>query len=165
MLIPSIHNTLNELSDLLSQLSADDYTFQCSGLSNATIGEHTRHIIELFQCLMTGYETGIINYDNRNRNYLIESNIEYANQIIDLIICDLEKPNKNITLEQFLNGELVTIETNYFRELLYNLEHCIHHQALIKVALYGATEITISSHFGVAPSTIAYRKSIKRELN
>lgn len=61
MLIPSIKKTLNELSDLLSQLSNEDYTCPCHGLSNATIGEHTRHIIEMFQCLELQYEIGTIN--------------------------------------------------------------------------------------------------------
>lgn len=154
----SVNNTLNELKKVLFQLSVENYTQPIQNLGNSSIGQHNRHVIELFQCLMTGYETGVINYDNRNRNYLIESNIEYANQTIDLIICDLEKPNKSITLEQFLNGELVTIETNYFRELLYNLEHCIHHQALIKVALYDMNEVTVDASFGVAPSTIEYKK-------
>jgi hypothetical protein len=47
---------------------------------------------------------------------------------------NLEKENKNIELLQIIDGEKF-IESNYFRELLYNLEHCIHHQALIKVAI------------------------------
>ena len=71
MLIPSIQNTLNELSDLLSQLSNEDYTAPCFGLSNATIGEHTRHIIEMFQCVENQYEVGVINYDDRKRDYRI----------------------------------------------------------------------------------------------
>lgn len=51
MLIPSIQKTLNELLELIHQLSDEDYTKPCEALSNATIGEHTRHIIEMFQCL------------------------------------------------------------------------------------------------------------------
>jgi hypothetical protein len=47
----------------------------------------------------------------------------------------LEKENKKIELQQIIDNEEVRIESNYFRELLYNLEHCIHHQALIKVAV------------------------------
>jgi hypothetical protein len=33
-------------------------------------------------------------------------------------------------LQQIINDKEIRID---FRELLYNLEHCIHHQALIKV--------------------------------
>ena len=78
MLIPAIHKTLNELTDLLSQLTDDDYCCPCHDLSNATIGEHTRHIIEMFQCLENQYETGIVNYDNRKRDYAIQNNITFA---------------------------------------------------------------------------------------
>jgi hypothetical protein len=44
----------------------------------------------------------------------------------------LEKENKKIELQQIVDGEEIRVESNYLRELLYNLEHCIHHQALIK---------------------------------
>jgi hypothetical protein len=35
-------------------------------------------------------------------------------------------------LQQIINDKEIRID---FRELLYNLEHCIHHQALIKVVV------------------------------
>src|SRR6478672_6872075 len=130
MLIPSIKNTLNELSDLLSQLSSEDYTCPCHGLSNATIGEHTRHIIEMFQCLELQYEEGIINYDDRKRDYRIQTDVDFAKQTITLALSQLDKPNKNLQLKQVIDGEELLIDSNYDRELLYNLEHCIHHQAL-----------------------------------
>lgn len=158
MLIPSIKNTLNELSDLLSQLSAEDYVNQCHGLSNATIGEHTRHIIEMFQCLEKQYDKGIVNYDDRKRDYQIQTDTDFAKQTIVDVIKTLDKPNKNLTLQQMVDGEELNIESNYHRELLYNLEHCIHHQALIKVAVLQSEHIKIDENFGVARSTIEYRK-------
>ncbi|WP_298394275.1 DinB family protein [Flavobacterium sp.] len=158
MLIPSVKNTLNELDDLLSQLTNEDYTCQCQDLSNATIGEHTRHIIELFQCLENQYESGIVNYDSRKRDYAIQTCTQTAKTAIQGIIDTLDKPNKNIILHQIIDGETIEIESNYNRELLYNLEHCIHHQALIKVAVLQNDAITIDANFGVARSTIEYRK-------
>jgi hypothetical protein len=50
------------------------------------------------------------------------------------------------------------IESNYQRELLYNLEHCIHHQAMIKVAIIQSSLVAIDENFGVARSTIEYKK-------
>ena len=158
MLIPSIHKTLNELSDLLSQFSDNDYTNPCFGLSNATVGEHTRHIIEMFQCLEKFYENGIVDYDLRDRNKLIQTSTDYAIECIRNIQENLDRPNKNIELQQIIDGEEIRIDSNYHRELLYNLEHCIHHQALIKVAILQCENIQIDSNFGVARSTIEYRK-------
>jgi hypothetical protein len=158
MLIPAIHKTLNELSDLLTQLTDDDYCCPCHDLSNATIGEHTRHIIELFQCLVNQYPNGVINYDNRQRDFLIQTNKAFAQKSIDAILSEIKKPNKNLQLQQQVDGEELVIESNYHRELLYNLEHCIHHQALIKVAIIQSKTIVVDDNFGVARSTIEYRK-------
>jgi len=158
MLFPSIHKTLKELSDLLSQLSDDDYCCPCHDLSNATIGEHTRHIIELFQCLENQYASGIINYDLRKRDYRIQTNTAFAQESIAAVLNQIDKPNKNLQLQQIVDDEVLLIETNYHRELLYNLEHCIHHQALIKVAVIQSKNIAVDENFGVARSTIEYRK-------
>jgi hypothetical protein len=157
MLIPSIKNSLNELIDLLGQLSDSDYANQCPALSNATIGEHTRHIIEMFQCLENFYDSGLVNYDKRERNVLIQTNTDFAIKNIISVQENLEKENKKIELQQIIDGEEIRIESNYFRELLYNLEHCIHHQALIKVAILQCENVLIDANFGVARSTIEYR--------
>lgn len=158
MLLPSIHKTLNELVDLLNRLSIDDYVLPCKNLSNATIGEHTRHIIEMFECLENQYESGIVNYDKRKRDRRIQTDTNFALNSIAQIKNQLEKANKKILLQQIVDGEELHIESNYFRELLYNLEHCIHHQALIKVAVLQLEYLHIDIDFGVARSTIEYRK-------
>nr|WP_315157300.1 DinB family protein [uncultured Flavobacterium sp.] len=158
MLIPSINNSLDELIGLLNQLSQEEYSKSCFELSSSSIGEHTRHIIEMFQCLNRNYDSGIVNYDKRDRNTLIETNTSFAVQMILHIKNSISKDNKNIVLQQIIDGNVVTIQSNYYRELLYNLEHCIHHQALIKVAILKCENIAVDDNFGVARSTIEYRK-------
>ena len=157
MLIPSINNSLNELVDLLNQLSDEQYSNPCEQLSSASIGEHTRHIIEMFQCLENQFEGGIVNYDKRDRNKQIQTDTNFAISQIEIIKNNLEKENKKIELQQIIDGEEIRIDSNYHRELLYNLEHCIHHQALIKVAILISENIKIDENFGVARSTIEYR--------
>jgi hypothetical protein len=44
-------------------------------------------------------------------------------------------------LQQIINDKEICIDSNYFRELLYNLEHCIHHQALIKVVVLQSSTV------------------------
>ncbi len=158
MLIISLNKALNELVSLLNQISNDDFTSPCQALSNSTIGEHTRHIIEMFQCLENQYESGIVNYDKRNRDYRIQSDTNFALQCIAAIKSQLQKTNKKLTLQQIVDCEELYIDSNYFRELLYNLEHCVHHQALIKVAVLQLEHLEIDANFGVARSTIEYRK-------
>jgi hypothetical protein len=157
MLIPSINNNLNELIDLLNQLPENEYSKPCFELSGATIGEHTRHIVEMFQCLNRNYDSGLVNYDKRDRNVLIQTNTDFAIQMILDIKNEITKENKNLELQQMIDGVAIKIESNYHRELLYNLEHCIHHQALIKVAVLKCESVAVNENFGVARSTIEYR--------
>ena len=158
MLLKSIRHSLDELLYLLNQLSDQDYSKPCTALSNATIGEHTRHILEMFQCLENSYDLGILNYDNRKRNIQIQTETDFAKKCIAAIKMGLKSENKIIYLEQIIDGLNIRIQSNYYRELLYNLEHCIHHQALIKVAVLQFENISVDENFGVARSTIEYRK-------
>ena len=157
MLLPSINNSLRELIELLNQLSQKEYSSSCAELSNATIGEHTRHILEMFQCLENQYDSGVVNYDERKRNTRIQTDTAFAIQNIVSIRQNLDKKNKKLELLQIIDGEEIRIESNYFRELLHNLEHCIHHQALIKVAVLQYENVIIDRNFGVSRSTIDYR--------
>lgn len=157
MLIKSINHSLDELTNLLDQLPDHSYSKACEALSNSSIGEHTRHILEMFQCLENSYNSGILNYDNRERNKRIQTETAFAKQCIQEVKSGLKKENKILFLEQLIEGLTFRIQSNYYRELLYNLEHCIHHQALIKVAVLQFKNIMLNEDFGVARSTIEYR--------
>ena len=158
MLIPSINNSLDELVDLLNQLSEKEYSKSCFELSGASIGEHTRHIVEMFQCLNQNYDLGVVNYDKRDRNVLIQTNTDFAVQMILDVKNSIQRENKKLELQQMIDGTAIKIHSNYHRELLYNLEHCIHHQALIKVAILKFENVAVDENFGVARSTVEYRK-------
>lgn len=157
MLFVSLKNNLQSLVDLLQQLSAGQYNKPCETLSGASVGKHYRHIIEMFTCLLDNYEEGLVSYDHRPRDKTIETDVEIALQKLELLTKKIEKPNKSITIEQTLAEEKLLIKSNYYRELLYNLDHTIHHQALIKIGVTGFDNILLDNDFGVAPSTISYR--------
>lgn len=161
MIIQSINHCLLQVKNLLNQIDDKDYAMQCSELSNASIGEHTRHIIEMFQCVTNEYKSGIVDYDKRERNKLIETDSTFAISQIDSILNTIDKPNKDFLLQQNGINEIIIINTNYYRELVYNFEHCIHHQALIKIGLLLNFNYTIDENFGVAFSTIKHRNSNK----
>jgi len=157
----AVNNIFVQLSGSLSQLSPPQYSQPCSTLFNNTIGQHLRHIIELFQCLENGYESGVVNYEKRKRDVLIETDKELATQLLIDLHQVLNKPNKLLTLEACYDdhiNEAIAIETNYYREIAYNLEHTIHHMALIRVGITEISTIQLPDDFGVASSTIKYRK-------
>lgn len=159
MLISSVKNNLDQLLALLQGLSDNEFCIPVVALSNATIGQHVRHILEMYTCLTKNYHCALINYDNRARNKVIETSIEYATEEIARIKESLDKDDKELVLEHFIEGKKISTKSNYNRELLYNLEHAIHHQALIKVALHEFNNVFVNENFGVAASTIQYRKT------
>ncbi|MBI1342614.1 MAG: DinB family protein [Terrimonas sp.] len=161
MLQQTLQQVFTQLSGTLSMISQDQYIHPSRVLSNATIGQHVRHIIELFQCLETGYESGIVNYEKRKRDSQIEQQKAMAEQLIAGIYNQLGRPNKDLILEGCYDGpvsETLHIHTNYDRELAYNLEHTIHHMALIRIGIEEVAQLALPEAFGVAPSTIKHRK-------
>ena len=154
------------IDQIISSLGLFDqvcYTEKLAVLHGSTIGQHFRHIIEFYECLINATENGVVNYENRKRNLLIEQDPQYALQVMQVLV------NKIATLElsMGLALEFTEDETPYFvnstfdRELMYLSEHTIHHFALIKIATTNCFQhIQIEKNFGVAPSTIAYQKQM-----
>lgn len=154
--------TMEQFKEVLLQLPEDCYTKPCQALSEATIGQHTRHIIELYQCLLEGYAPAAVFYDRRKRDNRIEQEIRFAVDQLQRIQNSLERPKRKLLIYYNLNGVEEILESNYFREVMYNLEHTIHHMALIKVAIEHFTDIHLPESFGVAPSTMQYRNTCAR---
>ncbi|MEK6152919.1 DinB family protein [Flavobacteriaceae bacterium 3-367] len=148
---------LEQLKQVLLQLPKDCYDRPCNLLSHASIGQHTRHIIEFYQCLLAGYETAAVFYDRRKRDQRIELDVHFAIDRLPRIQNALERPQRRLLIYYELNGRLTKLKSNYHRELMYNLEHTIHHLALIKIGIEQLTDIVLPDSFGVAPSTLQYR--------
>jgi uncharacterized damage-inducible protein DinB len=148
---------LMEHQELLLKLSDKQYQHQSELLSGASIGQHLRHVVEFYDCLLNGLSQEKINYEKRARSLELENNRKTAIKKISSIIDQLLSLELNSRL--YLEIEDLIIDTSVERELYYNLEHSIHHQALIKVGLKEQNiGNMVNADFGVAPSTLKYRK-------
>jgi hypothetical protein len=156
---------LDELKNLLIALNNEQYAKPSQLLSGATIGQHIRHILEFYLCLMKGVFEGSVNYDKRERNLEIESNKDFSIYTIEKIksnLTGLKAVKETISL----NGNFsenddseIKINTSFQRELAYCLEHSIHHQALIKIGLIEQKiENLIPQNFGIAPASIRHKE-------
>ena len=158
----AIKNVFVQLHETLDKLSPEQYTQPSKALFNATIGQHVRHIVELFQCLECGYENGSVNYENRKRDKQIETDKELAIQLLHQISTNLVREDRSLQLEMSYDDhshETVIVASNYYREVVYNLEHTVHHMALIRVGVAEVSTITLPEGFGVATSTIKHTKA------
>jgi uncharacterized damage-inducible protein DinB len=155
---------LLEIKSMLKNIGDTNYSLPSVLLSGATIGQHVRHILEFYQCLLAAEQTGTVNYDKRKRNLQLETDTDFAQQQIEEIIHSLTKINliQPIKLEgnyTHVKDANTSISSTFWRELVYCLEHSIHHQALIKIGLKELNlEQLISENFGVAPATIRYKQ-------
>ena len=158
------YDVLEQLQSVLKQIKQEDYV-KVIPTHNATVGQHARHMIEFFVCLFEGISTGLVNYDKRKRDQSIESNpgtaITRTNEIMDLISRIKNDPSMILEINYDMQDEPgSTVKTSYTRELVYNIEHTIHHMAIIKTILsefFGY--ITLPENFGIAVSTVRFRNS------
>lgn len=158
----AVNNAFIQLAGSLEYLTADQYNLPCRNLTNSTIGQHVRHIIEMFQCLEIGYESGTVNYEKRKRDQQIETDKDFALGLLNDIYSGLNKADKPLILEGVYNDDsskMMHFVTNYYREIVYNLEHTIHHMALIRVGLTELTTMELPDNYGMASATVKHKKS------
>lgn len=162
---------LNQLSGLINTLSQDEFTKPLPVLNSSTLGQHIRHTIEFFTCLQNGIADRLVNYDQREHNKAIESDrkVALANiKAIKIFIADCNV-DQDLTLEMSYGLEdqpNTQVKSNFQRELAYNIEHCVHHMAIIKIgALALKDDLQLPADFGVAASTIRYQKNKSQEVS
>jgi uncharacterized damage-inducible protein DinB len=155
---------LEELRQLLVAIDPIIYAQNLSLLSNASVGQHVRHILEFYGCVINRKVPKIISYDQRERSVSIENDPSIACRFIEGLQSRLQRITADqpllLTSDFSFNGnQSESLSTSLYRELAYTLEHSIHHKAFIKVGLLlCGYEHLIDSYFGIAQSTIRNRQ-------
>ena len=163
-LIQACSEILLQLADLVHSISDEDYVRPSKALSQSTIGQHLRHTLEFFICFENGCRSGVINYDRRNHDKLIETSREAAAATIQQIqdfISSLDE-SKDLKLEvsyDLSKDTFEVLDTTTSRELVYNIEHAVHHMAIIKIGIREIAQyIQLPANFGIAASTIRHQQ-------
>ena len=164
-LITTCDAILNQLTSVVEKLTEAEFTNPSESLSGSSVGQHLRHTLEFFICLEQGFKMGIVNYDKRAHDKFIESDkfiaMSYISRIQQFVKTNIIDQSLKLEVGYDLeHDDYISIETNYFRELTYNIEHAVHHMAIMKIGIREvAPHISLPSDFGVATSTIRYRES------
>lgn len=149
-----LQEVIKDLIEFIGVITPEHYVLPLSILSGATIGQHVRHSIEMYQCLHIGYEQGRVDYAKRKRDLLIETSPIYAKTCLEALFGNRPKADKILQLQH----HEAFVSTSYLRELVYCDEHTIHHMALIRVGIHEMGGYQLKASFGVAPSTLQYRE-------
>ena len=165
MIIQISIEVLEQLEQHISQLSHEQYAEKLSVFNGASIGAHTRHIIEFYQCLLNGKSIGEVNYDARSRDLRIEQQLDYTLDTIKEIkhrLLIVKNLDEQIALVSCFSNEMFSVPTSFAREAVYLIEHTIHHYALIRIGLQeNFTAVEIEPNFGYAHSTIKHQAEKK----
>ncbi len=163
-----LNEILHQEMDLLSQISNADYTSTSNGPYNSSIGMHIRHSLDHFSAFFNGLTSGHIDYENRQRNDLIQNSTEHATEQIKQHLNQIDQTNHTHTHPLHIREEsgskiedCIWLPSTYGRELQFLLGHTVHHHAIINFLLKEKGIVPPQS-FGVAPSTQRYEARIEK---
>lgn len=168
MITQAAINVFDQGLTSLQKLSNTDYNTKFELVYNGTIGGHFRHILEHFTILAKSVGEPEVNYDLRIRDEQLETNKQRALDVTLEMrnfwnkVSDSEL-KKGIILKGKLcsqQSETSSAISSLERELAYSIAHAHHHYAIIGV-MCGLLNSPVAQDFGIAPSTIEYRKSQK----
>lgn len=149
--------------EVLNELSSEEYQQVLAPHFSGSIGQHMRHIIDHYLALQTGSESGVVDYNERNRDSNIEYSVAVATDALQAIQRWLQTLSEDV-LEQSVTvaSEIsVTQQVNQrcvstlAREVMFVSSHAIHHYSLIAIirSLQGKP---VPELFGYAPATVSY---------
>ncbi len=128
----------------------------------AKIGRHMRHCIDHFTCLLDSLETGVVDYDARDREERLEQDPRYFLDNLTKVMGRLESidpatATRNIDVKQEAasEGGRVSVSSNVERELVFLSGHTIHHIAIMTL-LARAEGLQLPDDLGMAFSTATH---------
>lgn len=155
--------------DVLQELPSSFYGTCPAGRRFGCVGKHVRHILNFYECFLEGMSQGVIDYDARRRDAVVESDRETAigrmRETMDLLRRiawqrwdEPVRVKQNESEDSELEGAWCSSTVG--REMQALVSHTVHHYAIISCILRVAG-IECPAEFGVAPSTLNYRRSLQ----
>jgi uncharacterized damage-inducible protein DinB len=160
-----IHDCIGLLQQATALIGRTDdraYNALLPASPRGSVAGHLRHVIEFYQCFLTGCVTGSVDYNQRARDLRIERDRNYAGEQSANVVARLREyslANGERVLTVALEGTTAPTvswsSSSVLRELEFLQSHTVHHYALIAMLLR-LQGIEPGAEFGVAPSTLEY---------
>ena len=168
MLLNSTHIALKQITTILTLLASQSKEKQQQLFIEQRIGAHIRHVHDHFRSLFIGLNTGVVDYNLRNRDSMEEVNLSISlseNKHILNQLVTLNVASSKIEIISEINchaTESLQMTSSVERELLYLINHTIHHAAIIKHMMDNAG-VSCPSEIGLAPGTATYYRPLACE--
>lgn len=164
MLKPIINDNLGlleQVDSLLVQLDNEALAQPLCVILGSSVGMHFRHLLEFYECLLLGLEAGVVAYDRRKRNLLIQTDVLVARLTVRQCIDKLQSlhSDKRLMVESQLHhsNDPFLQSSSLKRELVFVADHAVHHLALIRVGLQATIpQVQVAPEVGIATSTLKH---------
>ena len=160
--------TLNQMIQFIESLDNSHYQSINTAFFESSIGQHLRHILDLFHALIRARDNSdsIVNYDIRRRGIALETNkslglIELHQVKVWLTSLDPNTFNTavKVTTEVELSQQSVdSFISSFGRELSFAASHLTHHLALMAV-IAKTFGLHVDTSLGLAPATASYLRA------
>ena len=157
-IINPILNNLERGQILLDNLTNEQFVSTNIGPYHSTIGQHFRHILDIFSCIFNGLDDRKVDLTARERNELAETNIGVARNYLEDIVAkltEIQGLDANIPVEVIDDLGLGLVKVNYSlgSALCQAHSHAIHHFASLGYMLYQLGVEIPDKRFGYNPTT------------
>jgi len=158
IIIQSSLKTLSKSKTLLSILSNEQLANVSISPYYSCIGSHIRHILDFYNCILSGLESARIDLTNRERDERMHEDCSFASSNVIRVMRQLESMhmaefNSTFTVVDDLGLGKIEIEYSLGAVLAQANSHAIHHYAIINYIL---DRLDIKIHdeaFGYNPTT------------
>src|SRR5208283_2276226 len=149
MMTPSlsvaVKDVLQQGCSFLDGLSDEVYARPLNGTLSSSLGAHYRHVLDHFFCLQEGIGTGRVNYDERRRNPQLEVSVAQARFATEVLIEEFHGLAADVLQREcavtysvgYSEGGVDMVRSNLAREVMFCVEHAIHHYAILKLLCAG----------------------------
>lgn len=168
MMRTALANALEQLDDILIELERMPGQLADNVYLEANIGQHIRHVFDHMFAIKAAIVEGIVDYDKRDRGNEVETDRLVARQQLALLrlwIQTEDFDDRKIVVSSEIdceNTQPMRFNSNLYREILYVINHTIHHAAHIKLVL-AQFGITLPKHVGIAPGTATFNRHRKQD--
>jgi len=173
-----MHEIINGCTEVLEQSEAflqssthESYTNIAKPYFISSCGEHMRHLLDHFSAIKTDVNSGVIDYDARQRGSDIESSIQCAQNKVNeikrwLSSLDIESLDNalHIQTEVSVSEKHITRTHSCLgRELVFAAAHAIHHYSMMSIAMQ-MQDLKADKNFGIAPATQTFLQTDKNNI-
>lgn len=150
---------LDDLAAVVDSLGDAQYADSAVPGVSGSVGGHVRHCLDHVRALEHAIECGVVDYDSRQRDGLVETDRTLAwslllsarRRVSAVPASVLARP---VVVRTRMHAGMAPVEvlSTLEREVSFVIAHTIHHCATIAV-LAGVTAERLPERFGIAPST------------